>query len=194
MRQWMPWVSSKQWNEVLEGAGYTGARFELPDSHNEELRSQSLFVAQNASADANEAGPMWKNVVLVTPPSYERSNTQSLVQDIKDKLAENLRFQNIRIASLLELEGIEHSQSLCIVLAELERPVIADLSQAEYEGVRKMLIETKSILWVTGDELLCPQYGAVTGLMRTNRWERDLDDSNLVTLKISEPRPENTSL
>lgn len=194
MRQWMPWVSSKQWNEVLEGAGYTGARFELPDSHNEELHSQSLFVAQNASTDANEAGPMWKNVVLVTPPSYERSNTQSLVQDIKDKLAENLRFQNIRIASLLELEGIEHSQSLCIVLAELERPLIADLSQAEYEGVRRMLIETKSILWVTGDELLCPQYGAIIGLMRTNRWERDLDDSNLVTLKISEPRPENTSL
>jgi malonyl CoA-acyl carrier protein transacylase/SAM-dependent methyltransferase len=194
MRQWMPWVSSKQWNEVLEGAGFTGARFELPDSHNEQLHSQSLFVAQNASVDANEAGPTWKNVVLVTLPSYERSNTQSLVQDIKDKLTENLGFQNIKIISLLELEEIEHSQSLCIVLAELERPVIADLSQAEYEGVRKMLIETKSILWVTGDELLCPQYGAITGLMRTNRWERDLDDSNLVTLKISEPRPDNTSL
>ncbi|EHK21956.1 uncharacterized protein TRIVIDRAFT_53518 [Trichoderma virens Gv29-8] len=194
MRQWMPWVSSKQWNEVLEAAGFTGARFELPDSHNEQLHSQSLFVAQNASVDANEPGPMWKNVVLVTLPSFERSNTQSLLQDIKDKLNENLRFQNIRIVSLLELEGIEYSQSLCIVLAELERPVIADLSQAEYEGVRKMLIETKSILWVTGDELFCPQYGAITGLMRTNRWERDLDDSNLVTLKISEPRPENTSL
>ncbi|KAL7959326.1 hypothetical protein V8C34DRAFT_280434 [Trichoderma compactum] len=194
MRQWMPWVSSKQWNEVLEAAGFTGARFELPDSHNEQLHSQSLFVAQNASADANEPGPMWKNVVLVTLPGFEHSNTQSLLQDIKDKLNENLRFQNIRIVPLLELEGIEYSQSLCIVLAELERPVIADLSQAEYEGVRKMLIEAKGILWVTGDELFNPQYGAITGLMRTTRWERDLDDSNLVTLKISEPRPENTSL
>jgi acyl transferase domain-containing protein len=196
MRQWMPWVSSKQWNQVLEAAGFTGARFELPDSHNEQLHSQSLFVAQNASADANEpGGSMWKNVVLVTLPSFERSNTtQSLLQDMMDKLKENLRFQNIRIVSLLELEGIEYGQSLCIVLAELERPVIADLSQAEYEGVRKMLIEAKGILWVTGDELFCPQYGAITGLMRTNRWERDLDDSNLVTLKISEPRPENTSL
>jgi SAM-dependent methyltransferase len=194
MRRWMPWVSSKQWNEVLEGAGYTGARFELPDSHNEELHSQSLFVAQNAPENANESGLMWKNVVLITTPDYERSNTQSLVQDIKDKLNEHLRFQNISTASLLELEGIEHSQSLCIVLAELERPVIADMSQAEYEAVRKMLIETKSILWVTVDELLCPQYGAITGLMRTTRWERDLDDSNLVTLRISEPRPDNTSL
>jgi acyl transferase domain-containing protein/SAM-dependent methyltransferase len=194
MRQWMPWVSSTQWDEVLEGAGYTGSRFELPDSHNEELHSQSLFVAQNADVDANEAGPSWKDVVLITPPSCERSNTQSLVQDIKDHLTEDLRFQNIQIASLLELEDIEHSQSLCIVLAELERPVIADLSQAEYESVRKMLIEAKSILWVTGDELLCPQYGAITGMMRTTRWERDLDDCNLVTLKISEPRPDNTSL
>ncbi|KAJ4863148.1 KR domain-containing protein [Trichoderma breve] len=156
MRQWMPWVSSKQWNEVLEAAGFTGARFELPDSHNEELHSQSLFVAQNPSADAKEPGTIWKNVVLVTLPSSEQSKTQSLLQDIKDKLNENLRFQNISTVSLLELEGVEYSQNL---------------PQAEYEGVRKMLIEAKSILW-----------------------ERDLDDSNLVTLKISEPRPENTSL
>jgi acyl transferase domain-containing protein len=194
MRQWMPWVSSKQWDEVLAGAGYTGVRFELPDSHNEDLHSQSLFVAQNPAADVKEAGQTWKNVVLVTPHSYERSDTESLVQDIKDKLAENLRFQNITTASLLELKDIEHSQSLCIVLAELDHPVIADLPQAEYEGVRKMLVEAKGILWSTGDDLLCPQYGAVTGLMRTTRWERDLDDSNLVTLKISEPRPENASL
>jgi acyl transferase domain-containing protein/SAM-dependent methyltransferase len=194
MRQWMPWVSSKQWTEVLEGAGYTGACFELPDSHNEELHSQSLIVAQNALQNANEAGLMWKNVVLITNPDCEGSNTQSLVQDIKDKLAENLRFQDIRIASLLELEGTEHSQSLCVILAELEHPVIADMSQADYDAVRKMLIESKSILWVTGDELSCPQYGAITGLMRTDRWERDLDDSNLVTLTISEPRPDNTSL
>jgi acyl transferase domain-containing protein/SAM-dependent methyltransferase len=194
MRQWMPWVSSKQWDEVLADAGYTGVRFELPDSHNEELHSQSLFVAQNAAADVKEAGQTWKNVVLVTPPSYERSDTESLVQDVKDKLAENLHFQNITTASLLELEEIEHSQSLCIVLAELDHPAIADLSQAEYEGIRKMLVEAKGILWATGDDLLCPQYGAVTGLMRTTRWERDLDDSNLVTLKISEPRPENASL
>jgi acyl transferase domain-containing protein len=194
MRQWMPWVSSKQWDEALENAGYTGARFELPDSHNEELHSQSLFVAQNASATINEAGLMWKNIVLITSSDDKRTNTQSLVQDIKDKLAENLRFQNVSTTSLLELERIEHSQSLCIVLAELDCPVVADMSQAEYEAVRKMLIEAKSILWVTGDELACPQYGAITGLMRTTRWERDLDDSNLVTLKISEPRPDNISL
>ena len=194
MRQWMPWVSSKQWDEVLASAGYTGVRFELPDSHNEELHSQSLFVAQNAAADVKETGQVWKNVVLVTPPSYERNDTDSLVQDIKDKLAENLRFQNIITASLLELEEIEHSQSLCIVLAELDHPAIADLCQAEYEGIRKMLVEAKGILWATGDDLLCPQYGAITGLVRTTRWERDLDDSNLVTLKILEPRPENTSL
>ena len=194
MRHWMPWVSSKQWNEVLESAGYTGVRFELPDSHNEELHSQSLFVAQNAAADAEEAGRIWKNVVLVTPPNYERGETKSLAEDIKDKLAENLRFQNIITASLLDLQKIEHSQNLCIVLAELDHPAIVDLSQAEYEGIRKMLIEAKGILCVTGDDLFCPQYGAITGLMRTTRWERDLDDSNLVTLKISEPRPESISL
>jgi acyl transferase domain-containing protein/SAM-dependent methyltransferase len=194
MRRWMPWVSSKQWDGVLESAGYTGARFELPDSHNEELHSQSLFVAQNAFADASEVTPMWKNVVFVTLPNYEGSNTEALVEDIKDNLAENPRIQNITTTSLLELESIEHSQSLCIVLAELERPVIADLSQSEYLAVRKMLIEAKSIIWVTGDELLCPQYGAATGLIRTTRWERDLDDCNLVTLKISEPRPKTTSL
>lgn len=194
MRQWMPWVSSKQWDAVLANAGYTGARFELPDSHNEELHSQSLFVAQNATESAKEAGHNWKNVVLVTPPSSQRSDTESLVQDIRYKLAENLRFQSITTASLLELQEVEHSQSLCIVLAELEHPAIADLSQAQYEGIRKMLVEAKGILWATGDDLLCPQYGAITGLMRTTRWERDLDDSNLVTLKISEPRPENISL
>lgn len=194
MRQWMPWVSSKQWDEVLQCAGYTGARFELPDSHNIELHSQSLFVAQNASADATEAGIIWKDVVLVTPSEYEQDITPGLVQDIKDKLAEDLQFQNIRTASLLDLKEIEYSHTLCIVLAELERPVIADLPEAEYDAVRKMLIETKSLLWVTGDDLFRPQYGAITGLMRTTRWERDLDDSNLVTLKISEPQPETTSL
>lgn len=191
MRQWMPWVSSKQWNQVLESAGYTGPRFELPDSHNEELHSQSLFVAQNASVHAAEAAIMWKNVVLVTTPG---SNQSKLQQDFKEKLTEDLRVSNIEVRSLLELQDVEHGQCLFIVLAELEQPVIADLSQVEYEAVRQMLVEGKGILWVTGDALEDPQYAAIIGLMRTNRWERDLDDSNLVTLAISEPRPETSSL
>ncbi|KAA8624611.1 Lovastatin nonaketide synthase [Pyrenophora tritici-repentis] len=55
------------------------------------------------------------------------------------------------------------------------------LTSEEYEGVRKMLTECRALLWITGDMVANPGNGISLGVIRTVRWERDLDDANLVT-------------
>lgn len=192
-REWMPWVSSEQWNNVLVQSGYTGAQFELPDSYDPELHTQSLFVAHNTLTDDKDPGFPWKNVVLVA--NKEPGDTfTSLVQEIKHSLAHELAVQNIETVSIQELPQLEYKDKLCIVLGELEKPLVADLSQSEFEGIRQMLTLCAGMLWAMGDARTVPQFGTATGLIRTTRWERDLEDANLVTLNIADPRPSTADI
>jgi hypothetical protein len=50
------------------------------------------------------------------------------------------------------------------------------------------------MIWVTGDTLECPELNMITGMSRTVRWERDVDEANLVALSVSNPQPPIDSL
>jgi hypothetical protein len=63
------------------------------------------------------------------------------------------------------------------------------MSNEDYDGINKMLTVCKGLLWVTGDQVAQPKLGMATGLIRTVRWERDLDETNLITLTIPDPQP-----
>jgi acyl transferase domain-containing protein/SAM-dependent methyltransferase len=190
-REWMPWISSSQWEDVLREAGY-GERFEMPDSFNPQLHTQSLFVAQNPHITGEDSAVQWKRIVLVVGGEID----VGLVEAVKERLIHTkaLRVPSIDVVSVGDLHRVDYTGSLFVVLAELQQPLIATLSQLEFEAIRQLLTLCHGLLWVTGDAVADPHYGAATGLLRTTRWERDLEDSNLVTLSIAEPRPSTSDL
>ncbi|WPH00651.1 iterative type I polyketide synthase [Acrodontium crateriforme] len=186
IRQWSPWVSSSQWNDILIAAGYTGFGLEIQDSQDEEIHTQSLFIAKTAAV-GKSSGRAWEDIVLAT--ASDDQTTSDLVSALTKSLQAELNTKQVSAISLKDLKASDLSHSLCISLVELDKPVLSELTKDEYENIKEMLTVCKGLLWIHGDMVEVPELGMILGLLRSNRWERDLDDANLITLSISRPRP-----
>lgn len=57
----------------------------------------------------------------------------------------------------------------CISLLEIEKPLLRDLTEADFEPLKKLILETKSLFWVT--KLDDPSTAMIDGLVRVVRNE-----------------------
>jgi acyl transferase domain-containing protein len=188
-RRWSPFASKEQWATFLDGAGFDSVELELKDAQDPVSHTQSILVSraveQNMALDARHE----KVNIIVSGQTNE-----GLVLELQQQLQKTLRSESVSITPIQELKDQDLSQRICISLLELDRPILSVLTPEEYDGVRKMLTECHALLWVTGDMVETPENGMAVGLIRTVRWERDLDDTNLVTLSVANPRPDTTTL
>lgn len=188
-RRWSPFASKEKWGTLLSGAGFDGVELELKDAQDLVSHTQSILVSraveQNVVLDVVQ-----EKAIIVAPESMDKD----MVMEFQQQLQKALRIGSVSIASIKELKDQDLNQSLCISLLELNRPVLSTLTTEEYEGLRKMLTECRGLLWITGDMVENPENGMALGLIRTVRWERDLDDANLVTLSVANPRPDTAGL
>lgn len=188
-RRWSPFASKEQWETLLDAAGFDGVELELKDAQDPVSHTQSILVAR--AIEKNVKLDVLPDKVSIIVPGLE---DRDLVLDFQRHLQTIFQSDYISVTRIQELKDKDLSQSVCISLLELDNPILSKLTSDEYEGVRKMLTECKSILWITGDMLEDPENGMALGLLRTLRWERDLDDTNLVTLSVASPRPDTAHL
>lgn len=182
-RKWSPWISSGEWDSVLKAAGFEGTELELRDSAEENLHTQSLFVAKAGGASRESTAGSVDVVIIV--PDEEDVGIGSVAVALKTCLQEGHKHAKVAILRLADLGEVALGRTICICIAELQDPVLAELSEERYNSIRRLLVECKGLLWVTGDVVKQPMLGMITGLLRTVRWERDLDEANLVALSIS---------
>ncbi|EMD62135.1 hypothetical protein GGP41_002398 [Bipolaris sorokiniana] len=188
-RKWSPFASKEQWATLLSGAGFDGVELELKDAQIDVSHTQSILVSR--AVEQNAALEVQKDkAVMIVPESLDKG----LVSGLQQELEKTFQSGSISIASIRELKDQDLSQTLCVSLLELDTPILSTLASEDYEGVRKVLTECHALLWVTGDMLETPENSMALGLIRTVRWERDLDDANLVTLSIATPRPNTANL
>ena len=179
-RRLSPWIASNEWNEIIKSSGFRGIDLELPDRQPADLHTQSLFVA-TASEDSRE-DTQWPEVAIVTtssPPS-------ELCQSLKALLEQKFKVSKCNIVHYLDLAKTTLDRVVCISFCELERSLLRDLAQDEFDNIRQMLCICKGMIWITGDTEKHPEFAMMTGLTRTVRWERDVDDANLVNLAVAE--------
>ncbi|CAK4031885.1 polyketide synthase [Lecanosticta acicola] len=193
-RRWSPFVPASEWNALLRASGFSGVELEMPNSLEPALHTQSLMLAGAiATADAASREGSWEETAIITSlPAVQTSD--GLISRLRAGLATVLGTQKIAILHLDQLKDADLSRTLCISVVELERSALASPTVDEYEGIRRMLTVCKGLLWVTADDIQNPNFGMATGLLRTVRWERDLDGVNLVTLSIAEPKPDVEAL
>ncbi|KAI1536073.1 fatty acid synthase [Pyrenophora tritici-repentis] len=175
-RRWSPFASKEQWETLLSGAGFDGVELELKDAQTPVSHTQSILVSRAVEHSA-ALNVLPEKVIVVVP---ERIGSD-LVSGLRQQLQSTLESGDISITPVLELKDQDLAQSLCISLLEMDNPIMPILTSEEYEGVRKMLTECRALLWITGDMVANPGNGISLGVIRTVRWERDLDDANLVT-------------
>lgn len=180
-RPWSPWIPVSRWDECLRAAGYTGIELNMADRSVTDLQTQSIFVVRSEKPiDRSQA-----KVAIVTTQPLKEGLTQ-LVQQIKERLEQYFRLSNITVLHLLDLISTDIKDTVCLSAMELERPVLENITEEEFDNFRQMISVCKGMLWVTGDPLRRPSLGMISGIARTNRWERDVEDANLVTLHISD--------
>ncbi|USP81656.1 polyketide synthase PKS2 [Curvularia clavata] len=189
MRRWCPFASKDQWATLLKEAGFDGVELELKDAQDSVTHTQSILVSR--AVEQNAVLDVSREKLIIVASEVSGSD---LVIGLQQKLKDSLRSRNVSIMTVQQLKDEDLNQTLCVSLLELENPVLSILTPEDYEGVRKMLTECQALLWITGDMMENPQYGMALGLIRTVRWERDLDDANLVTLSVASPRPDTEDL
>ncbi|KAF4311943.1 putative lovastatin nonaketide synthase protein [Botryosphaeria dothidea] len=187
-RPWGPLLSEEGWSEVLAANGFDREVLALPDSLSADLHAQSLVVATNPEVkeekEANGTGETLNRVFVVTaaaPGAQEKSLADEIAAQVKAA-------GGVTDVSVVPFSGLpQHSLKdvCCIVAMEPYRPFLAtQFSADEFEILRQLVTTAGSLLWVTGDPYEKPDMALITGLMRTLRWERDLDGSDLITLGL----------
>ncbi len=191
-RVWGPLISVEHWNGVLQDSGFTGVDIALGDSQDPDLCAQSLIVASALNPSGSEKSIWERAFIVTTMPTSDAPN--EVVSALKSHFEKALNVPSCTVINYLDLAATDLSSSVCISIMELERPVLENLTENEYINVRQLLATCGGMIWVTGDNTQRPQLNMITGLTRSVRWERDVDEANLITLAIANPTPPTESL
>lgn len=148
----------------------------MSDSKDTGCAFQSLLIS---TAIETQSTKIHKQVLIVV--SSEKAS-----DDVSIFLSKSLVTLGVEtsIVDYGELHKHRLSDAVCIVLSELVGPVLSNLDQAIMDNTRHLLTTATGVLWVTKDPISHPEVSAITGLIRTLRWERDLDESNLIILGL----------
>lgn len=186
-RKMSPWITSEQWNQIIKASGFRGVDLELPDRSSPDLHTQSLFVATALSETSSTSTKWPKTAIVTTRPTSD--GPSELCAKLMTYLKEVLKVPECSYIHYLDLANTKLDQTVCISVCELERGLFYNLSANEFENIRQMLCICRGMIWFTGDTEKHPELGMVTGLTRTVRWERDIDEANLAICTIAEPTP-----
>ncbi|PTB35859.1 hypothetical protein M441DRAFT_178876 [Trichoderma asperellum CBS 433.97] len=186
-RKWCPSISETEWDAVLRKAGFTGIATVLQDREVADIRGQSIMVAENNEdiglQDAN------RKIHIISSAA-----TQNLASALQSRIIKDFGYKNCSIVSLSDLSDVELIYDICISLIDLESPILSQLTEELYNDLNHTIATSDGVLWVSGDFEKDPSQYMTTGLIRTVRWERDLDAPNLVTLAVADPRHEDDQL
>jgi NADPH:quinone reductase-like Zn-dependent oxidoreductase/SAM-dependent methyltransferase len=176
-RKWGPLLTEPEWDDMLLKSGFSGADLVFKDYLNENIHAQSLIVATAPLLapihhDAREA--------IIVVSSLEPLGP--LLATIRASM-QKIGIPEASVVRCKDLEGRDLKQTVCIALLELETSVFVD-GEVNFTIMQRMLTTAAGVLWVTNDLMSNPEISLSTGLIRSVRWERDLDDSNLVILGI----------
>ena len=176
-RQLGPLLTESEWDAVLLQSGFGGTDLVAKDYERAELHAQSLMVTTATRIPSNPKD-LLKTVLIVSSSSTANPLIKAIRSTFQKKNPPEPALVHPK-----DLEERELKDTVCIVLLELEHSEFLE-SESDFKPLQHLLNTCAGGIWVTGDSTSNTQLSLVTGLMRTIRWERDLDDSNLVLLGI----------
>lgn len=161
-------IDIKAWNDHLREAGFEGVdRMLVDDSSAEPL------VSVYTIATSQPLAPSLPDQILIVEP-LARGGLSS--QALSDKLADRLRSMgsNVSTVELKDVAKLDLADKSCIVMVELESPLLYGLEPHDFEAIQTMLLTSSSVTWIAqGGAIECndPKSALITGLARTLRQE-----------------------
>ncbi|KAK3044509.1 hypothetical protein LTS18_001109, partial [Coniosporium uncinatum] len=180
-RPWGPLLEEDKWDGVLKQNGFTGVDLDLRDYVPNEIHAQSVMVA--TAKDPSPPERLQPETLIVLPTAETRLEVVSPLQTQLERLG----IKNASVVGFMELDGRDLKETVVIMLSEMLEAVMPDISEPDFLILRHFLTTVHGLIWVTKNTTKNPEVGLIQGFIRTIRWERDLDDHNLITLELHDP-------
>lgn len=182
-RSTTPSVSEDQWTDLLESTGFSTMSPLVKDLEDEESNETRLFISTAVRTNERISAPPFDDIVI----AHHACEPNELVSSLVTAMAQVAELPVVAVPfSLLSQRKIE--QSFCIVVGELGQGYL-DLScvtEEIYRELKWLLLTCNNLLWISLDDVDHPKAALSTGLVRTLRWEREMDKINFLTLKFAQ--------
>jgi acyl transferase domain-containing protein/NADPH:quinone reductase-like Zn-dependent oxidoreductase/NAD(P)-dependent dehydrogenase (short-subunit alcohol dehydrogenase family) len=178
IRKWCPYIPATEWDTLLQESGFSGVDIEYPSSDDPDLTWQSILVS--SAVTGFQEKPLG-DAFIMTSGLYPKSIDESMVC-----LIQEMGYTNVLILEPSKIQNNVKTDSLCISLLDLNYNCLDNMSESEYQVLKGVLTKCHNILWVTTDHQSRPHSSMSLGLLRSLRWERDADGSNIVVLTVAD--------
>jgi hypothetical protein len=177
-RQQGPLATEPQWDEVLRATGFSGIDASLWDYPSDACHmcstifSEALPPASDSSINAENEVKTW---LLMNPESQ-------LQQSLASALGHCIQTTEVtHLTGVSNSDWIPSPKDVVISLLEVNSPLLASVSKADFEGLKALFARTENLLWVTAPQHDAdPHYALALGFLRTMRSEES--GKHIVTL------------
>lgn len=185
-RPWGPLLDNEGWRQVLREVGFAETVLALDDevAPNNAQRVQSMIVATRPQ-DEEASQPLDKDDTVDRVFLIARTPKDTVLAEALASAIGAVTTNEVSVIQFADLSQHKLKNSCCIVTLEANEPFLASsFTKAEFELLRQLVTTAGGLLWLTLDPYENPHMALMSGLLRTLRWERDLDGSDLVLLHL----------
>ena len=170
-----PLLSVEKWKSLLGTTGFSGIDAWFPDYPAGQGQQLSTIIS-SAVEDNSLLREFPVHIIHTETDVRFASETAEQFKAIGG-------FGNVHQSTLAE---VRPTGTICVVMLELDRPLLSLCTEAEFDSIRRMLSCAKGVLWLTkGGAVECsdPLSGLITGLARSTRSEQQ-NAMKLITLDL----------
>lgn len=151
-----------EWKETLLTCGFANVQLEIQDCEEIQYQSLSVVMARNACAPSFPSSVSIVHAGKVPP------------QDWISGLQGSISKATGVIPVIEDLYQIDVKDKVCVVVAEMDSPLVDNMDADTFEKVRTLLLASRSVLWVTSGAISSgykPQLAQIQGMLRTLKQE-----------------------
>ncbi|KAK2005876.1 polyketide synthase [Colletotrichum eremochloae] len=143
-----PLLSAKQWDQAFRDAGFTGVQLEFQDFEDPLYHQVSMLITTNptelpAPAKAPTSGTLGQYAVVADPASAAQT---ALCKEIQARFGPSPVYE---LAAMANLSDADLEETTVISLVELTRPVLATATAADFDGIKRLSMRSKMVVWLT---------------------------------------------
>ncbi|KAJ0302188.1 hypothetical protein COL516b_007239 [Colletotrichum fioriniae] len=160
-----PLLDVEEWNTALNLAGFSGIDVDIRGDREASKEPVSLIISTKPEKQVSGSSQF---VVVSTGSEL----SEKLAQSIKGQFVSAR--QNVSIAQWDEVSESQVDGKYCVCLAEWEHPILANLTDENWEKLRQVILGSAGTLWITGGAAMeCsePMKSLMVGLSRAIRNE-----------------------